>query len=238
MFRVLSRSFSFKLPGTIVSSSPSSSPKGFVKEVDVYQPKDQLKFDSTGCTLVYSVDYMKKVSVFFPFPWSLGTWATPGLGWLWYNDVLGVYNPLLGVLAYAALMPHCWYLWNLRSNINKIWLMRDGMWKVETAGIHQITTNYYIKPSLLTLLNKSKQVEKDPKQAELLSDDGKLIRHVRVKAENWIEFHEERDEQKLFISKHGEVHNPELLQAMLQGYKIDTSNHVVIRDPENQVYTL
>lgn len=237
MFRRLSRSPAFKLPGSIVSSQSANSPKGFISEVETYQPKDQIRFDSQGSTLVYSVDYMKKVSVFFPIPWSLGTWSAPGLGWMWYNDMLGVYNPLLAALGYAAMMPHCWYLWNLKNNINKIWLLRDGMWKVETAGVHQITANYYIKPALITLLSKGRNNAENPKQAELLSDDGKLYSHVRVNAANWIEFHEERDNQKLFISKHGVVHNPELLQAMLQGYKIDTSNHVMIQDPENQVYS-
>jgi hypothetical protein len=116
--RTASRLFSYALPGTVQGR--------------VYKPSSTIEFDPKGDTLVYSCTPMAGASVFFPMPYSLGTCSIPAMGLAWYTDLLslGLGNAIWLGAMYAAILPHCWHLYNLRFRVDKIWYVRGGYWKI------------------------------------------------------------------------------------------------------------
>ena len=234
--RVLTRGLSFKLPGTIVSTDHHEvAPLHHYDRPDeVYKPAAPIEFDSRGETLIYSADPMKNVSVFFPLPWSMGTLALPGMAYLWLNGALGPYSWVLPLAGYLATLPHAWYLYNLRFHVDKIWYVRGGWWKFQNSGVHQVTTYAYTEPANVHLMSVKRNLEHHRgKFAVFLGDEGQLSRNLVLQTEVWTEFYDTRTNQNLTVHKSGTVHNPELFQALAQGYKIDESNFVTNVDPEN-----
>jgi hypothetical protein len=161
--RVL-RSFSYALSGTVEGSA--------------YKPKTAIEFDPKGDILVYSCKPMEGASVFFPMPYSLGTLSLPVMGWAWYADVLslGLGNAAWLAAMYAAVLPHCWHLYNLRFRLDKIWYVRGGYWKLETSGVNHVVTHSYTESAKLQTSEGT------------LSADGRLQSEAKLNAQVWIDF--------------------------------------------------
>jgi hypothetical protein len=160
------RSFSFALPGVVQGTT--------------YKPKAPVEFDGKGDALIYSCEPMDGASIFLPMPYSIGTLSIPLMGMAWYGDMLGLglgNFMWLGAM-YAAAMPHCWHLYNLRFRVDKIWYVRGGHWKFQTSGVNQMTSYTYSEPKNLTHVEGQ------------LTSDGNLLSDVKLSADTWIDFQE------------------------------------------------
>ena len=203
MIRGILRSFSYNLRGTVNGTN--------------YMTKKPVEFDNKGDTLIYSNDKLRGASVFFPIPYSLGTWSTPLMAVAWYGDVLGlgIGSAIWMGAMYAAILPHCWYLYNLRFRIDKIWFVRGGYWKLETSGINNVTSYAYTESENLK------------PQSGSVNAEGTIEVDAVMNAEVWIDFQEMKTSQKLIIPRQGTVHNPELLQAMLSGFVVEPASFIM-----------
>lgn len=224
MLRSLARCFTYKLPGEILSSQPATEVKGFIAASEVYKPASVIEFDSKGETLVYSTDSQKHFTVFFPMPWSIGTWSIPILVWQIIQGNLALSLPL-AIGMYAAILPHCLYLYNLRFQIDKIWYVRGGLWKIKNSGIHGLESTATTGSNNLTFIKGDTD----------LNEEGKLNDDLVIVAKDWLEYYERIENQEVKIMRNGNVHNPELFQAMLKKLKIDDSNFVVNKHPEDSL---
>ena len=129
----------------------------------------------------------------------------------------------MGLGMYLAVMPHCFYIYNLRFTVDKIWYIRGGHWKIQNSGIQGLLSYAHTEPSNLKVSDGDTE----------LSEDGSLQDDILLKAEEWQEYYQTVDNQMLHILSSGTVHNPEIFQAMLNHLKIDDSNFVINIDPEN-----
>ena len=222
MLRSVVRSFSYKLPGEVVPVSTSSVVKCFISPAEAYKPSETLEFDRNGETLVYSSESYKKFSVFFPMPWSLGTWSAPVvIGLIAGGHIAFSWKILAGI--YLSILPHCHHLYNLRFHVDKVWYVRGGLWKVQNSGVMGLVSKSITGPDNLNIV----------KGESALTEDGKLAEDITLKAETWYEYLEDVENQELIILKSGTVHNPEIFQAMLNKMRINDSNFVINLNPEN-----
>ena len=224
MLRNVMRKFSYKLPGNIVATETGKDVKGFVPPTEIYKPVQQIEFDSKGETLVYSANPSYHYSVFFPMPWSIGTWTLPVISWELLAGNISFSLPLV-IGMYCAILPHTYYLYNLWFHIDKIWYIRGGSWKIENSGVHGVLLQTLTGTDNLSIVSGDSN----------LNEDGSLSSDLVINAETWNEIVEARDDCKLTVIKKGTVHNPELFQAMLKKIKIDDSNFVINPDPENSL---
>lgn len=235
IFRVVRRTFAQTLPGQITSPNHVEvAHKDYTRPEETYKPSCTIEFDSKGETLLYSCKPLMQKSVFFPLPWSLGTWAIPGIGYIWYIGALSPYSWVCPIVAYLAIFPHASYLYNLRFNVDKMWYVRGGMIKIQNSGVYQFRTYTYTDMDNCTLISTQGPPEPHKgKFAVFLGESGEMTRSLTFQTDVWIEFYETRVKQRFHLLDNGEVHQPELFQAVIQGYKIDDSDMVVNKDPEN-----
>ena len=164
----------FNMIGGIARRSLSYALPGAVKG-RAYVPQQVVEFDSKGDTLIYSCQWMKGASIWFPVPYSIGTWSIPAMAWAWNADLLGlgIGSAIWAPIMWAAVLPHCWHLYNLRFRVNKIWYVRGGHWKFETSGINHITSYHYTEPANIT-----------PNAGEM-TEAGELMSDAKLEAEVW-----------------------------------------------------
>ena len=93
------------------------------------------------------------------FPYSLGTWASPGLAYLWYTGVFGQYGAAILAPMYMGILFHMRYLYNLRNNVDKVWYVRGGMWKFEISGFVSVKTQFFFPMKDVKLLTSSGRIE-------------------------------------------------------------------------------
>jgi hypothetical protein len=143
MIRQALRKFSYNLTGAVQGQT--------------YIPEKVVEFDPKGDTLIYSNEHLAGASVFFPMPYSIGTWSIPAMGYAWYADVLGlglgssIWLPIM----YGAILPHCWHLYNLRFRVDKVWFVRGGFWKLQTSGVNNVVSYAYTDSANLSILSGS-----------------------------------------------------------------------------------
>jgi hypothetical protein len=207
---------SYQLPGEMVSQPAAENVKGFVTPMDTYRPANPIEFNSKGECLVFTSRPQKYFSVFFPVPWSLGTWSIPVVLSQVLAGNIAMSLPLAAGL-YAAILPHCYYLYNLRFTIDRIWYVRGGYWKIENSGIQGIHTTTTMPPDNLTLAKGTAE----------LNSEGQLDSDLNFVAEEWHEFYEVEQNNTLKVIKQGKVVNPELFQAMLKKVRIDDTKFIV-----------
>jgi hypothetical protein len=212
---------SYKLPGEFITPPTPANVKGFVEPAQAYKPAQQLVFDHKGETLVYESDNRPNYNVFFPIPWSLGTWSIPVGAWQVIEGNIPL-NLVTVAAAYLAIMPHCIYLYNLGYVIDKVWYIRGGHWKIQTSGIYGYIATSYTSPENIEF-----------SVTPALNNEGQLDSDLSIVSKIWHEFYDSKENQTLQIPKIGKVSNPELFLAMLQKLKIDDSNFVVNLQVEN-----
>jgi hypothetical protein len=215
MLKLGIRSISYTLPGTFSVPEAPKGAKSFIEPAQLYKPAQQIVFDDKGETLVFSAENLSKFQVFFPVPWSLGTWSVPLAIWQMSEGNLAA-NIWSFAALYAAVLPHCHYLYNLRFTIDKVWYIRGGHWKLQTSGVQGVVTTVYTSPDNLEISGNAE-----------LCDQGNLQGSIELTASSWTEFYERISDQKLKLPAYGQVVNPELFAAMLQKAKIDDSNFVI-----------
>jgi hypothetical protein len=218
MLKLGARCMSYTLPGILTTPEVPKDVDPLIKPISTYKPLQQLIFNTKFETLVYSADNLPKFKVFFPLPWSLGTWSSPVVVWQMLVGVIPVNFFSLAAL-YVAFLPHLYYLNNLRYTIDKIWYIRGGHWKLELTGVSGFTTFVTCGPESLEILNNP-----NLNSSESLSND------VKFNSKKWTDFFYTYSNRRLTLPGNGKVVNPELFEAMMKKFKIDDSNFVIDQD--------
>ena len=236
MLRQAFRCLSYKLPGDLtVVGAGEVVPKGFVKPHNLYKPLQQVEYDLKGQTLLYSAPTFAGFSPFFS-PWTITKWSIPLQGLAWYLGYFGAFGFLAPVTILLSISPHLYYLERLRTSVHKVWLVRGSNWLLETSGEHLVTKYTVTKQENVAVLNSSGVEERFAGvYSDYLNDKGQLKTDLYLQLHCWMDFQEAKYDQNLKLSKKGTVHNPELLFALLRGYKIDDSGFRVNEDPENSL---
>lgn len=232
---MLRRAFSYALSGKIQYPAQSEV-QGFVKPLAKYSPAQTVEFDSIGETLIYTAEAFNSASVVFPMPWSLGTYVgAPLCMWGWWTAALGPYSLLLAVPAYISLMPHLMHLQSLRKHIHKAWYIRGGLIKFETKDITGISCYTYLNPGSVKVADSKGNIHSGDYNSTILDASGKLTKKLKLQVSDWGNFDQGEVNAILTLTNKGKVHNPELFQAIFQGYQLDIQNFEMNFDPENSM---
>jgi hypothetical protein len=78
----------------------------------------------------------------------------------------------------------------------------------------------------ITLLTADKLMLEEDKgiNAQILDEDNQLLNETHFQADHFVDCGRNMENQVLMLLKEGTVHEPELLEAALKGFEIDTSN--------------
>lgn len=113
----------------------------------------------------------------------------------------------------------------LKYRPRRVWLLRGGkVLKFEYSAFSgdQITT--WAETRFFHPLTKDNNHFDDRDNAEFLTEEGQLKYELTVQAEHFTEKGCTQQDQLLTFMTEGVIHHPELFEAAMKGYNIDTSD--------------
>lgn len=204
--------------------------KPLVQDTTIFKPKEQIEFNRTGELLLYEVEPYRSKEILFPYPYCLFEWSAPSLLYMFFANPFGLLwqvNDWLLVAAVTSWYPHVEYLFGLRYCINRLWLLRGGkVLKVEhsnVTGMRWKTWIFIDEINLLTEDHKRLAPEKGLHQT-VYDEDNQLKVETHIQVDNFVDTGRNVQDQVLILCKDGQVHNPEILEAVLKGFEVDTTN--------------
>jgi hypothetical protein len=211
----------------------SAKPKSLPQHEVVFKPEGTIEFDRIGTRLLYTAEPFRHKAVYFPYPQSLPTLASVWMLHLYFVNPLSLtwhYNNLFILLPVLSWIPQAEYLFNFRYYINKMQLMRGGeSLRLEHSNILMIRWRTWIFIDEINLLTQDhNELEPDKGAAvELIGEDGQLKHETHFQVDNFIDVGRNMEDQVLMLIKEGTVHDPKLLNAVLRGFKVDTSDFAI-----------
>jgi len=198
----------------------------------IYKPTYTIEFDRAGEVLVYSGNPFRTMSIYLKYPYVLYESLIPASFWLWYVNPLELewyYNHLNLVALNLLWIPRLWYLRSFNYRIVTMHLLRGGKFvKFET---HTLTgdrnfnwaENYNFHP-----LTQDMSQFDDRDNADFLTEEGQLKYDLAVQLDDYTEYAVNTQDVTIFFTKErGTVHHPELFEAIIKGYNIDTSDFTI-----------
>lgn len=204
--------------------------KPLVQDTTVFKPKEQIEFNRTGELLLYEAEPYRAKEILFPYPYCLGTVSIPWMLYMYFANPLELvwqWNSWFLYIGGAAWYPMVEYYFGLRFYISKISLMRGGkalrLEHSNISGVRYVTWIFVDEIHLITADKKLFEPE-NGLQAEPVGEDGQLKYEVQFQVDNFVDAGRNMQDQVLTLVKEGTVHHPEILEAVLKGFEIDTSN--------------
>jgi len=197
----------------------------------IYKPSYTIEFDRAGEVLIYSSTPFRDMTIYLKYPYVLYESFIPLSLFMWCMnpfDLPWYFNHINLVVAYFAWIPRLWYLRSLQQRIVKMHLVRGGKFvKVEThslAGDYNFAwvENYNFNP-----LTQDQKRFDDKDNADFLGEEGQLKYDLACQLDNFTEFAVNQQDQIIYFIKTGTVHHPELFEAVVKGYNVDTSDFVI-----------
>lgn len=200
------------------------------QDTTVFVPREQIEFNRIGELLLYEAEPFRIKDIFFPYPQCMGVFS---MFWMFYLYITNPFQwgwqltyPIL-VAGSTAWYPMVEYLFSLRYYLSKVWLLRGGkVLKLEHSNITGIRWRTWVFIDELNLLTpgfKELETEKGL-NAQLLNDNGQLQCETHVQVDNFIDVGRNMENQVLKMCKEGTVHQPEILDAVLKAFEVDTSD--------------
>lgn len=204
--------------------------KSYPQDNTLYKPKEQIEFNRVGEIVLFESEPYKVNDVYFKYPHSLPILLVPYGMYLYLENPLGLlWNIQSMILAscVAALYPITEHWYELQLHVSRLSLLRGGkVLKVEHSSLTGQRWVTWMFIDELHMLSGDKAIllpDKGMNEA-ILESNGKLLRDVHVQVRNFVEVGRNRKNAILTFDKESKVHHPELLDAVLKGFEVDTSD--------------
>lgn len=196
----------------------------------IYKPTYTLEFNRTGELLLYSCDPLKHREIYLKYPYVLFESLAPLSLFVFLANPFSLSWAINYVFFYAAGMlfiPRVWYLHSMQYRIKRMWLLRGGkVIKFERLTIAgDIYTNWVEVRHFKPLTQDFREFEDE--QADFLTEEGQLKYELGTELEHFKQFSVNEQDINVFFLKEGIVHQPEVFEAVVKGYHIDTSDFVI-----------
>lgn len=208
-------------------------PKKIPQHEVVYKPEGLIEFDRIGTRLLYTSAPFRHKDVVFPYPQSLPWLSSVWMLHLYFVNPLSLpwqYNNTFLLLPILSWIPQAEYLFNFRYYITKIQLMRGGeSLRLEHTNIMQLRWRSWIfidEISVMTPDHKELEPNKGA-DVELIGEDGQLKYETHIQVDNFVDVGRNMENQVLKLIKEGTVYDPKILNAVLRGFKVDTTDFVI-----------
>jgi hypothetical protein len=197
----------------------------------VFKPSKQIEFDRTGEVTLYTSTPFRTKDIYFPYPHCMAYTMAPFFGYMFLINPMNLmwyYNNAFLFAAIGSFIPHSEYLFGLRYYINKLTLLRGGtVLAVHHSNVTGLKWKTWIFIDEINLLTEDKQLLEEDKgiNAKVVGEDGSLNYETHFQVDHFVDCGRNMEDQVLMLLKEGTVHEPELLEAALKGFEIDTSNY-------------
>ena len=202
----------------------------------VYKPSTTLEFNREGELLLWSCDNVKHSTVYFKYPYCTMTLLVP---LAWYNFFLNPFG-LSWQFSMAAFylangfawIPQANYWKSLDKKINRMYLLRGGkyvrIWTMNPMGDRFYSWAHICEFNLLT--EDGQDFAEPTDNEDFMNRAGQLKYEVQVQLDNYVDHAITHQDEIIQFMKEGLVHQPEVLEMVLKGYNIDTSDYVINTD--------
>mmetsp|Transcript_8337 Transcript_8337/g.8237 ORF Transcript_8337/g.8237 Transcript_8337/m.8237 type:complete len:266 (+) Transcript_8337:24-821(+) len=204
--------------------------KALVQDTTVFKPKEQIEFNRTGELLLYEAEPFRLKDVLAPYPYAVWSWSMPSFLYMYFANPFGLLwlqNDLFLLAGLWAWYPQVEYVFNLRYCINRLWLLRGGkVLKVEHSNVTGYRWKSWIFIDEINLLTEDKKRLEPEKgiNATVLDENKQLKAETHIQVDNFVDVGRNMQNHVLVLCKDGQVHSPEILEAVLKGFEVDTSN--------------
>lgn len=196
-----------------------------------FKPSYTLEFDRAGELLLYSCDPLRHKTIYFKYPYILYETSAFFMFWAFLVNPWAIhwgYNSLLLLGTIMAFFPRAWFMHSMQYRIRNIYLLRGGKFvKFErnTMMGDQLTNWGEVREFRPLTEDFREFAEKET--TEFLNDEGQLKYELAVQCDNFRQWSITDQDVPVFFMKEGVVHHPEVFDAVMRGYQIDTSDFVI-----------
>ena len=197
----------------------------------VYKPTHQIEFNRTGEVVLYTCSPFKHKPLYNVYPYTLFELSIlPCLYMYYVNPFMLPYSLrysfiLLGVF---LCFPRVWHVVSFNRRVERLSLLRGGkVLKVESSTIYGDRLTSWVHTKQLRPLTEDFLNFDDRDEADFLNTEGDLKYELGIEADQYVMQGLTYSNENIFFLKEGIVHQPELFEAALKGYNIDTSDFVI-----------
>jgi len=197
----------------------------------VYKPSYTIEFNRVGEVLLYSADPFKHMAIYLKYPYVFYESLIPAALWMFYMnplDLYWTYNYLNLVAVNVLWIPRLWYFKSLQHRIVKMSLLRGGKAvKVETHSLSGDRMFSWVENYNFHPLTEDQSNFDDRDKADMLTEEGQLKYDFATQLDDFTEYGVNQQDIVIYFLKNGIVHHPEMFEAVVKGYNIDTSDFVI-----------
>lgn len=196
----------------------------------VYKPSHTIEFNRTGEALLYSCEPFKHKQIYLKYPYVFFESLSPLSFFLFAANPLHMAWEQHYIFLFAGIalwFPRAWYLHSMQYRIRRMWLLRGGRFiKFERSTLAgDQLTNWVEIRHFRPLSENFKEFEDD--EADFLTEEGQLKYELGTELEHFRQHGVNYNDTNVFFMKEGTVHLPEVFEAAVKGYHIDTSDYVI-----------
>ncbi len=190
--------------------------------------------------LLYDCDPIKHETVYFKYPFVMYETSIPlsimnyfynplELSYMWTGGLM------LGSLCFAA-MPRFMYFFDSVYWPRRVYLLRGGrVLKFEGNTMFGTKRMFWVETAMCRPLAKDLQHFEGP-EGEFLQEEGQLAHELHVQFDHIKIAGCNMQDQIFKLRKEGTVYQPELFEAALKGFNIDTSDFVINTADNERVF--
>jgi hypothetical protein len=197
----------------------------------VYKPLHPIEFNRLGEVVLYTCNPFKHKPLFNVYPYTMFELSIPAFLYMYYaNPFLFSYSLRYSLLVacFAMCFPRVWHVYSFNRRIERLSLLRGGkVVKLESRTIYGDTHTSWVHTKEFRPITKDLLNFDDRDEAEFLDENGDLKYELGVEADNYVFQGLTYQNENVFFMKEGTVHQPELFEAAMKGYNIDTSDFTI-----------
>lgn len=202
-----------------------------IKTDRVYKPTHTIEFNRVGEVLLYSCEPTQHMTIYFKYPYILYESAIPLCMFMWYVNPFGLawhWNYMNIFAISSQWWPRVWYFAYIKYRPRRMYLLRGGRYvKIESSSQAGDRYTVWAENRYFNVLTEDAQNFEEPDEAEFLTEEGQLKYETTVQMENYREQGVNINDQLIVFMKEGVVHEPELFEAVMKGYNVDTTDFVI-----------
>ena len=197
----------------------------------VYKPLHSIEFNRVGEVVLYTCEPFRHKPLFNVYPYVLWESCIPAFLYMYFVNPLHLpYNLSYGFILAGvfACFPRVWHVYSFNRRIEKLSLLRGGkVLKFESSTIYGDRLLSWVHTKEMRPLTEDFKNFDDRDEAEFLDEKGDLKYELGMEADNYVIQGLTYQNENIFFLKEGTVHQPELFEAAMKGYNIDTSDFTI-----------
>jgi uncharacterized membrane protein YecN with MAPEG domain len=197
----------------------------------IYKPLNPIEFNRLGEVVLYTCSPFKHKPLYNVYPYSLYEACIPACLYMFLMNPLNLSHSLSYSFIFMGFMlafPRVWHVYSFNRRIERLSLLRGGkVLKFESSTIYGDRQTSWVHTKQMRPLTEDFMNFDDRDEAEFLDEKGDLKYELGIEADQYVFQGLTYSNENVFFMKEGIVHQPELFEAALKGYNIDTSDFTI-----------